>query len=104
MGKENWLTFRLDGNDCLPPVSGGYLIIFKNDKELSVISVPSPILSANRHRDSVIENNDSFSDDEGNDYSVSVWSSNVGVDWQVDVSAPCDIRDQLKVEYRANEF
>ncbi|HBM2881030.1 TPA: hypothetical protein LVL09_004852 [Klebsiella oxytoca] len=97
--------FTIDGNDCLPPVSGGYLVIFLDDEEIASVSVPSPNY-ADKYSDSVVENDDEVEDDEGNTYSISVYSSNVGVDWTVDVSTdqPGDLRDRIHVEYVSNEY
>ncbi|WP_419149310.1 hypothetical protein [Pseudoalteromonas 'SMAR'] len=99
------MSFTLDGNDCMPPISGGYLIIYRGSVELSVISVPSPNFAADRYRDSVSENYDSFEDNDGNDYNITVFSSNVGVDWTLEVSTEDPaLKSEIKVEYHANEF
>ncbi|MBF4258568.1 hypothetical protein [Vibrio anguillarum] len=99
------MRFTLEGNDCMPPISGGYLLVYKGGVELSVISVPSPNFIADRYRDSVSENYDSFEDDDGNDYSINVCSSNVGVDWTLEVSTDDPkLESVIKVEYHANEF
>ena len=52
------MSFIIEGNDCMPPISGGYLIIKIDGDEFDIVSVPSPILGADRHRDSVTENFD----------------------------------------------
>ncbi|MGF1685016.1 hypothetical protein [Photobacterium minamisatsumaniensis] len=89
----------------MPPISGGYLLIYRGAEELTVVSVPSPNFVADRYRDSVSENYDSFEDDEGNEFSITVWSSNVGVDWTVEVTTENDmLEEQIRVEYHANEF
>tara|TARA_R110002167_G_scaffold2284_3_gene11692 strand:- start:1501 stop:1812 length:312 start_codon:yes stop_codon:yes gene_type:complete len=103
------MSFTIEGTDCMPPVSGGYLIINLDGNEFHIVSVPSPILGADRHRDSVSENYDSVEDSDGNQYSINVWSSNVGVDWQIDVNTSFGIgEDELKsridVGYQANDF
>ena len=99
------MSFILEGNDCMPPISGGYLIIYKDSTEVTVVSVPSPNYTADRYRDSVSENGDIVEDEEGNEFNISVWSSNVGVDWTVEVKTNDDsIKESIKVEYQANEF
>ncbi len=101
------MSFTIKGNDFLPPLSGGYLIVNIDKKEFCIVSVPSPVLGADRHRDSVNENSDIVEDDEGNEFSITVLSSNVGVDWQIDVKAKGDedkFRKRIDVEYKANEF
>ncbi|MGR6838000.1 hypothetical protein ACU5DF_02410 [Aliivibrio wodanis] len=99
------MSFTLEGSDCMPPISGGYLIVFRGTEELTVISVPSPNFIADRYRDSVSENHDSFEDDNGNEFDISICSSNVGVDWSIQVTTTNDnLEDEIKVEYHANEF
>ncbi len=101
------MSFTIEGNDCLPPLSGGYLIINIDEKEFYIVSVPSPVLGVDRYKDSVNENSDIVEDDEGNEFSITVLSSNVGVDWQIDVKAEGDeekFRKRIDVEYQANEF
>ncbi|MBF0451807.1 MAG: hypothetical protein HQK75_13975 [Candidatus Magnetomorum sp.] len=101
------MSFIIEGIDCLPPLSGGYLIINIDKKEFHIVSVPSPVLGADRHRDSVNENSDFVEDEEGNAFSVTVLSSNVGVDWTIEVETKSDeeeFRKRISVEYQANEF
>jgi hypothetical protein len=103
------MSFTIEGTDCMPPISGGYLIINIDGREFHIVSVPSPVLGADRHRDSVSENYDIVEDCDGNEFSVNVWSSNVGVDWQIDVTAADnekneELRERISVEYQANDF
>jgi len=103
------MSFIIEGNDCMPPISGGYLIVKIDGNELDIVSVPSPNLYADRHRDSVTENFDNIEDEEGNEFSIIVWSSIGGVDWQIDITAS-DIekedalKERIDVEYQANDF
>lgn len=100
------MSFTLEGSDCMPSVSGGYLLIKLDNNELATVGVPSPIF-ADRHRDSVNENDDEFEDEEGNRYRVMVYSSNVGVDWEVTIDAMGDeteLKKRVAVEYQANDF
>ncbi|MDY4370126.1 hypothetical protein SNR26_20700 [Pectobacterium brasiliense] len=99
------MTFRIEGNDCLPSVSGGYLVITIDGEEIATVGVPSPAFE-DRYRDSLVENDDEFTDEEGNTYSISVYSSNVGVEWVVTVDSEDtdSIKDRLHVEYQANEY
>lgn len=99
------MKFTIEGNDCMPPISGGYLLVYRGTKELGVISVPSPNYTADRYRDSVSGNHDVFEDDEGNEFNIDVWSSNVGVDWEISVKTDNEnLANEVKVEYYANEF
>lgn len=100
------MKFEIEGNDSLPSGSGGYLYITVDGQELGTVSVPSPAYE-DRYSDSIVENDDAFEDDEGNQYDVSIYSSNVGVEWVITVSNErndSDIKDRIKVEYQANEY
>jgi len=91
----------------MPPISGGYLIINLDGKEFCIVSVPSPVLVADRHRDSVTENYEMLEDENGNVFSITVWSSNVGVDWKIDITTPGNeesLKNRIDVEYQANDF
>ncbi|MCW7551089.1 hypothetical protein NX722_00110 [Endozoicomonas gorgoniicola] len=101
------MKFTIEGNDCMPPLSGGYLIILLDNKEIHVVSVPSPNIFADRHRDSISENHDEFEDPDGNGFAISVWSSNIGVEWQLDITSKNNkesLKDRIGVEYRPNDF
>ena len=103
------MSFIIEGNDYMPPVSGGYLIVKIDGDEFDIVSVPSPILGADRHRASVTENFDHIEDKEGNQFSIIVWSSNVGVNWKISITAS-DIekekalKERIDVKYQANDF
>lgn len=97
---------ELEGSDCMPSVSGGYLLITCDEQEIAMVSVPSPTF-ADCHRDSVNQNFDEFEDEYGNKYDVFVSSSNVGVDWNVTVendSDDYDLEDSIHVEYLPNDY
>lgn len=100
------MKFQIEGSDSLPSGSGGYIYISVDGEELATVSVPSPAYE-DRYSDSVVENGDAFDDEEGNHYDVSIFSSNVGVDWVVSVStdnSDSNIQDRIQVEYQANEY
>ncbi len=102
------MAHLITGNDCLPPVSGGYISIKKDGKEIHIASVPSFVPGADRYRDSVSENDDEFEDDEGNEFSISIWSSNVGVEWALNLSAKNgddkSLLSRIKTEYQSNDY
>jgi hypothetical protein len=95
----------LNGSESLPPINGAYLYVYKGDKLLGIVSIPSPNLMAENYRDSVVTNYEELVDEEGNEYEVEVISSNAGIDWEF-VKYPDDenILKQLKVEVKYNEF
>ncbi|MFA0492024.1 hypothetical protein AB4563_24050 [Vibrio splendidus] len=100
------MSVQFEGNDCMPSISGGYLLITFDGEEVAMVSVPSPIF-ADRHRDSVNQNFDQFEDDNGNDYDVLVSSSNIGVDWTITVSnskGESDLENRIVVEYLPNDY
>ncbi len=101
------MNYEINGNDSMPPVSGGYLIVEKDGKELHVVSVPSPNLYADRYSDSVSENDDTFEDAQHNIFTMNVWSSKVGVDWElkiVSVETDNTLPTRINVEYKANVY
>ena len=95
----------LYGSESLPPINGAYLYVYKGDKLLGIVSVPSPNLMAENYRDSGVTNYEELVDEDGNEYEIAVFSSNIGIDWEF-VKYPDDenILKQLKVEVKYNEF
>ena len=88
----------------MPPLNGGYIVITLDGEELHLVSAPSMIWGADRHRDSVAENFDQF-DENGNEFSISIYSSNVGVDWEISVTTEDDtLKSRISVEYHANDY
>ncbi len=103
--KQMELEKYLSGNDRIPALNGGYLYIYKNEKLLHIASIPSPNLSGENYRQSVVENDEHFSDSEGNEFTIGILSSNVGVDWHM-TSYPDDENTlkNIRYEIRQNEF
>lgn len=98
-------VFSLTGTDCLPPVNGGYLTIKVDGEELFIVSAPSMVPGADRYRDSVTENSESTTDSEGNQFTVTVQSSNTGVDWELTVASHDEtLKHRVTVEYQANDY
>jgi len=95
----------LYGSESLPALNGAYLYIYRGDKLLGIVSIPSPNLMAENYRDSVVTNYEELVDEDGNEYEIEVISSNVGIDWEF-VKYPEDenILKQLRVEVKYNEF
>ncbi len=99
----------LRGSDSMPAVNGGYLTVYSEDAELHIASVPSFNLMAEKHRDSMVENTEEFIDKNGNEYVINIYSSNVGVDWDLEVY-PKDDKDRLalvrkiRIEYESNPY
>lgn len=94
--------------ECLPQIYGGYISIKKDGKEFHISSVPSFVLGTDRYHDSVYENGEEFEDDEGNKYEIKICSSNVGVDWELILSAKNGNDESLEkriiTEYQSNDY
>ena len=99
------LNMFLQGSEALPAIDGGYLYIHKDKKLLSIVSIPSPNLLAERNRDSIVENDDDFVDEDGNEYSITIQSSMYGIDWFL-TNYPDneDVIKQLSYEVKYNEY
>ncbi len=91
-----------------PALNGGYIYIYKNGIELYIASVPSPNLSGERQADIEVSNYEDFEDEE-NEYTISIDSSHVGVDWELEITpknpAEKDQRiESLTLKYKENPF
>lgn len=86
-----------EGNFGNVAVNGGYLEISYNNKIIIDVNVPIPNFSAEKNRDSVVKNDDSFSDDYGNEYDIYIYSSMYGVDYTIELT-------DLKNESKAKDF
>lgn len=103
--KQIELEQHLSGADPLPALNGGYIYIYENEKLLHIASVPSPNLLGDNYRQSVVENDEYFSDDNGNKFTIDILSSKVGVDWQL-TSYPDDenLIKSIRYKVKHNEF
>ncbi|AXK48571.1 putative membrane protein [Aliarcobacter trophiarum LMG 25534] len=84
-----------EGNFGTVAIDGGYLEILYNKKIIKKVKVPVPNYQAEKNRDSVVENDDGFSDKYGNEYSVYVYSSMYGIDYTIEL---IHSKDELKAE------
>ena len=99
------INFSINGADGMPPFNGGYIVINLDGEELYIVSVPSMIWGTERYRDSIVDNFEQLDDENGNVFNVSVYSSKVGVDWEIDVITEDEtLEDRISVEYHANEY
>ena len=96
---------NLESSESLPAIDGGYLYIYKGKELLAIVSIPRPNLLAERSRDSIVENDDYFTDEDGNEYSITIQSSMYGIDWFL-TKYPDDenIISQLRYEVKYNEY
>ncbi|MCD6186230.1 MAG: hypothetical protein J7K84_10700 [Deltaproteobacteria bacterium] len=103
--KQIDLEKYLSGTDALPALNGGYLYIYKNKKLLHIASIPSPNLLGDNYRQSLVENDEYFSDEDGNEFTIDILSSNVGVDWHL-TFYPDDenIIKSIRYKVKQNEF
>jgi hypothetical protein len=103
--KQKELEEHLSGTDILPALNGGYLYIYENEKLLHIASIPSPYLLGDNYRQSVVENDEYFCDDNGNEFAIDILSSNVSIEWYL-TSYPDDenIIKSIRYKVRKNEF
>ncbi|CAM3918564.1 hypothetical protein VA7868_00904 [Vibrio aerogenes CECT 7868] len=100
------MTIRFEDTGCPPSVSGGYLLITRNGKEIATVSIPSPVFTG-RIQEITNQNSDSIEDHDGNRYSVQVSSTPSGVDWEMTVTAAGDenqLKCEIAVEYQPNDY
>ena len=102
--REDTLDY-LSGSYPLPAVSGGYLYVSFDNELLRIVSIPSPNLMADNNELSKVENEDEFTDNAGNDYSILIVSSKYGVDWRL-VTRINDLEMLKKFHYKVklNEY
>jgi len=95
----------VSGSETLPAINGAYLYLYKMDKILGIVSIPSPNLMADNYRDSIVENNDVLVDENGNEFEIKIISSKYGIDWEF-VRYPNDknILNNLRIEVKYNEY
>jgi hypothetical protein len=102
------MSQSISGTVPSPALSGGYISVMKDGEEIHIVSVPSFVFGADRYRDSTSQNEDEFEDDEGNEFFISIVSSNVGVDWELSLSArngnDKDLVSRIKIDYQSNEY
>ncbi|CAN2049205.1 conserved hypothetical protein [Candidatus Magnetomoraceae bacterium gMMP-13] len=103
--KQIELEEHLSGANAEIALNGGYLYIYKDDKLLHIASIPSPNLLADNFSQSVVENNEDFNDDNGNEFTIDILSSKVGVDWNL-TSYPDDENIIKNIQYKVklNEY
>ncbi len=88
-------TMIKEGSFGTVAIDGGYLEISYNEKIIKKVKVPAPNYQAEKNRDSVVENDDGFSDKYGNEYSVYVYSSRYGIDYTIEL---IHSEDELKAK------
>ena len=76
-------------------LEGGKLIIYSNDIEISSVNVPVPNLGAEKSRDSVVENEEYFNDNFGNEFRIDVYSGMSKIDYAIENT---HMEDELKAK------
>jgi hypothetical protein len=84
---ENMMEYTFGGT----AVEGGYLNISLHNTLVARIYVPPPFWE-DKYRDSVNENDDYFSDDKGNTYSIQIWSAMGDISYSIEAD---DIVDKV---------
>jgi len=103
--KQMEIENHLSGSESLPAINGGFLYVYVQEKNVAIASIPSPNLLAETASKSTVINFDDFTDDEGNEYTISVASSSYGVDWEL-IKYPEDeeILKSVTYEVKYNEY
>lgn len=76
-------------------LEGGKLIIYSNDIEISSVNVPRPNLGAEKNHDSIVEEDEYFNDEYGNEYIINVYSGMDGIHYSIELT---HIEDELKAK------
>jgi hypothetical protein len=100
---------NLRNSDCLPAVNGGYITVYLDESEIHIASVPSFNLMAEKYRDSMVDNMEEFVDKDGNEYVINICSSNVGVDWDLEIYPKNEedrsaLVEKIRIEYESNQY
>ncbi|QEA39589.1 hypothetical protein FGL86_11210 [Pistricoccus aurantiacus] len=100
----NEFADHLEGSDNRVALSGGYLYIHRGKRLVHIASIPSPNLLAERLSDSVVENTDTFVDEAGNEYTIVIDSTMVGITWSLEeYPTDPDVIRELHYEVRLND-
>lgn len=81
--KISELSEHLQGSDSRVALEGGYLYIYLHETLIHIAGIPSPYLLADRSSDSTVENSDEFSDTDGHQFEIAIYSSITGIEWDV---------------------
>lgn len=81
--KTTELTEHLQGADGRVALGGGYLYIYLHGALVHIAGIPSPYLLADRSSDSTVENSDEFTDEEGHEFEIVIYSSITGIEWNL---------------------
>lgn len=86
-------------------LGGGYLYIYSGNTLLHIASIPSPNLLGGSNRDTEVENHDEFTDEKGNTYIISIFSSAAGIYWELEkYPQEQKVLKQLRYEVKLNEY
>ena len=77
------LSGHLQGTDSRVALEGGYLYIYLHGSLIHIAGIPSPYLLADRASDSTVENTDAFTDKDGHDFKIVIYSSITGIEWEL---------------------
>lgn len=81
--KMSELSEHLQGTDGRVALAGGYLYIYLHGALIHIAGIPSPYLLADRSSDSMVENADEFTDKEGHEFEIVIYSSISGIEWEL---------------------
>ena len=92
------LSEHLRGSDGRVALGGGYLYISLHGSLIHIAGIPSPYLLADRSYDTTVENTDEFTDADGHEFEIVIYSSITGTEWEV-YNCPYDEKIILGLTY-----
>jgi len=77
------LSEHLHGADGHVALKGGYLYIYLHESLIHIAGIPSPYLLAERSSETTVENIDEFTDADGHEFDIAIYSSITGIEWEL---------------------
>jgi len=95
---------HLQGSSGEPAIDGGYLYVYLDNNLLTIVGIPSPNLVAEKSSDSLVENYEEFTDSDGNNYVISIFSSIYDIYWELNEYPDDDkLINSIRYEVKYNE-
>lgn len=100
-----YIKFKLIGEKCSPTIYGGYLIIYNNDIEVSIVCIPSLIISNDGNVFYSIIKENFIYDEFGNKYDIDIILLVNKIIWRLVIETKDNsLRDKIKIEYQSTCF
>ncbi|CRL59078.1 hypothetical protein [Proteus penneri] len=99
------IKFKLIGEEYSPSIYGGYLIIYNNNVEVSIVCIPSLTISNDGNLFYSIIKDSCIYDEFGNEYDIDIILSVNKVIWRLVIETTDNsLRDKIKIEYQPTCF